>query len=264
MRHWRDCCKGAPNELYTSLILTAGPSSTSHVVVILFCWLGDHPSGQSFLRALLSWTGERCILKDVEARTFLDQQDSVVQVLSATRDCRWYIRSDALPGLSDEVIAESVARFSDIPERSAWLFELIGGAIASPNRAPSCIPDAAREALVRVDCIHQWKLATADEGSFGGLFCADVAGWIQSAIAFMDEVIMPRSCAGPLPTFIERREPVERIIAAFGGETEWAKLVDLKRRYDPDNTFFMSFWPSQRRMDYDYSSAGASICGGAR
>lgn len=74
----------------------------------------------------------------------------------------------------------------------------------------------------------------------------------------MDEVITPRSCAGPLPTFIERREPVERIISAFGGEKEWAKLVELKRRYDPDNTFFMSFWPSDRRLAYDFSSAGPS------
>lgn len=31
----------------------------------------------------MSWEGEVCLLKDVETRTFMTQQDSVVQILSA-------------------------------------------------------------------------------------------------------------------------------------------------------------------------------------
>lgn len=31
MKHWRDCCKNAPRELYMNLILTAGPTPAQHV-----------------------------------------------------------------------------------------------------------------------------------------------------------------------------------------------------------------------------------------
>ena len=66
-----------------NLILTAGPNPASHVVVIQLCYLGARSVGDQFLQNIMSWEGERCLFKDVETRTFLTQQDSVVQVLSA-------------------------------------------------------------------------------------------------------------------------------------------------------------------------------------
>lgn len=83
MKHWRDCCKGAPRELYMNLILTAGPTPAQHVVVIQLCYVGPRSEGDQFLQNIMSWEGEVCLLKDVETRTFMTQQDSVVQILSA-------------------------------------------------------------------------------------------------------------------------------------------------------------------------------------
>lgn len=37
--------------------------------------------GQEFLQAISSWEGERCLLNEVDEKTFLHQQDSVAQVL---------------------------------------------------------------------------------------------------------------------------------------------------------------------------------------
>lgn len=37
--------------------------------------------GQEFLQAISSWDGERCLLNEVDEKSFLHQQDSVAQVL---------------------------------------------------------------------------------------------------------------------------------------------------------------------------------------
>ncbi|KAI3492980.1 hypothetical protein L1887_42355 [Cichorium endivia] len=81
IRHWRDCLKaGLPRKFYTNLILTAGPSKTSHVIVIQVCYLGPKSDGEALVQAISSWTGERLLLKDVEERSFLSQQDGVAKV----------------------------------------------------------------------------------------------------------------------------------------------------------------------------------------
>lgn len=110
IKHWRDCLKGAPRQLYANLILTAGPDPSKHVrcpdldllslgtpgnvcadraiglaqvIIIQLCYVGDRTGGEPFVQAISSWEGERTLLKDVEMRTFLQQQGSVAQVLNA-------------------------------------------------------------------------------------------------------------------------------------------------------------------------------------
>lgn len=142
-----------------NLILTAGPDPSSHVrspllassraqlltrattqvVVIQLCYLGARSVGDQFLQSIMSWEGERCLLKDVETRTFLTQQDSVLKVLSAqgpfflsrfsvrflmvsfrwvAAGNRWCIRANLMNSLPDECIYQTVAAFKNIPERS--------------------------------------------------------------------------------------------------------------------------------------------------
>ena len=45
------------------------------------CYIGPREKGQEFLTALSSWTGERCLLNEVDEKSFVHQQDSVAQVL---------------------------------------------------------------------------------------------------------------------------------------------------------------------------------------
>lgn len=84
LKHWRDCLKNAPRELYTNLTLAAGPSFAGHAVIIQFLWCGKTRSeGEMLLQAILSWEGETCILKDVEERPYADQQENASQILSS-------------------------------------------------------------------------------------------------------------------------------------------------------------------------------------
>jgi hypothetical protein len=127
LRHFRDCVKGAPRELYANVLLTAGPADKDSLVVIQICYVGPKEQGLEYLQALSSWTGESCLLNEVHEKTFLSQQDSVAQVLRGRRGNQWYIRSALITSLPDEVINQTVLDFADTPvgcSKSVFLLDL--------------------------------------------------------------------------------------------------------------------------------------------
>lgn len=85
IRHFRDCVKQAPRELYANVLLTAGPADQDSLVVIQMCYIGPKEKGLEYLQAISSWDGESCLLNEVNEKAFLNQQDSVAQVLRAKR-----------------------------------------------------------------------------------------------------------------------------------------------------------------------------------
>ena len=83
IKHFRDCVKQAPRELYANVLLTAGPADQDSLVVIQMCYVGPKEKGLEYLQAISSWDGEPCLLNEVNEKAFLNQQDSVAQVLRA-------------------------------------------------------------------------------------------------------------------------------------------------------------------------------------
>jgi hypothetical protein len=188
LRHFRDCVKGAPRELYANVLLTAGPADKDSLVVIQMCYIGPKEQGLEYLEALSSWSGERCLLNEVHEKTFLSQQDSVAQVLRGKRGNQWFIRSALISSLPDEVINQTVLGFADTPVGcsgsppfatyflhfpflsvwicpnhcvlSAWLFELAGGAIV--DHEGTCVPKPQREAAFTIAALHQWEMGVDD------------------------------------------------------------------------------------------------------
>jgi len=140
--HWRDCVKSVPNDLYANLILTAGPPTpnggknsmnaredpaltkrvkmeakgqvNNSVIVIQICFLGPRSQGEAIVQAILAWTGERCLLKDVEMRSFMEQQDSVANVLRSGAGQRFFIKSDLIDSMTDKIITGTVKTFQNI------------------------------------------------------------------------------------------------------------------------------------------------------
>ena len=86
IKHFRDCIKDAPRELYANVLLTAGPADKDSLVVIQMCYVGPKAKGVEYLQAISSWDGERCLLNEVNEKSFLNQQDSVAQVLRGKRE----------------------------------------------------------------------------------------------------------------------------------------------------------------------------------
>lgn len=158
IKHFRDCIKGAPRELYANVLLTAGPSDRDSIVVIQMCYLGPKDKGLEFLHAISSWDGERCLLNEVNEKSFLNQQDSVAQVLrgksgsfvfipllpGVIRDVdmclcavgrQWFIRSSLIHSLPDEVINKTVLQFANTPIgcSMSFTYHLFTGDVHTPT-----------------------------------------------------------------------------------------------------------------------------------
>ncbi|KZP18370.1 hypothetical protein FIBSPDRAFT_792011 [Athelia psychrophila] len=230
IKHFRDCIKGAPRELYANVLLTAGPKGKDSLVVIQLCYLGPKEQGQEYLHAISSWDGERCLLNEVHEKTFLNQQDSVAQVLRGVAGRQWFIRSALVTSLPDDIIHQSVMKFSTGPMGCTWLFELGGGALV--DHEDTCIPKSQREASFNIVALHQWEMGNPD------LLCRSTAeDWISGTL-------LPVNSGGPVPAFLARDEPPERVMASYG--SNWDRLKDLKKKYDPTGLFRNSFWPLDR------------------
>ncbi|KAG8967436.1 hypothetical protein FRC03_009956 [Tulasnella sp. 419] len=228
LKHFRDCIKAAPRELYANAILTAGPRFGGALIVIQLCYIGTREQGIEFPQAIISWDGGPCLLNEVNEKNFSNQQDSVAKILKAAAGRKWFLRSDTVTTLNDDVIHQTVRRFSDTPDGCAWLFELGGGAVV--DFEDSCVPAPIRQASFNIVAFHQWPIEETDRRC------------VESAEDWMVETVHPHSPGGPLPCFLERREKVSRTIGVYG-EANWQRLCDLKRKYDPNGLFRHNFWP---------------------
>ncbi|KIM76644.1 hypothetical protein PILCRDRAFT_797325 [Piloderma croceum F 1598] len=216
IKHFRDCVKGAPRELYANVLLTAGPAGKDSLVVIQICYLGPREEGRDYLQAISAWDGESCLLNEVHEKSFLHQQHR-----------RWFIRSALITSLPDDIIHKTVFQFSTGPLGCTWLFELAGGAIS--DYEDTCIPKIQREARFTVAALHQWEIGIVDDR------CRSAAeDWISGTL-------MSVNTGGPYPTFLGRHEPPARTMACFG--PNWPRLVEIKHKYDPSGMFRNTFWP---------------------
>ncbi|KAF9649484.1 hypothetical protein BDM02DRAFT_3113707 [Thelephora ganbajun] len=233
IKHFRDCVKQAPRELYASVLLTAGPADQDSLVVIQMCYIGPKEKGAEYLQAISSWDGESCLLNEVNEKAFLNQQDSVAQVLRAKPGRQWFIRSTLITSLPDDIINRTVLEFADTPIGCTWLFELAGGAIKDFEN--SCLPKEQREAAFTVAALHQWDLGINDPKC---VYTAE--DWLGKTLKFVTQ-------GGPFPSFLGRGESADKTKASFG--KNWDRLVELKRKYDPTNLFRNTFWPLDEEGD---------------
>ncbi|KAJ7672064.1 hypothetical protein B0H17DRAFT_947822 [Mycena rosella] len=255
IRHFRDCVKGAPRELYANVLFTAGPEGKDSLIVVQMCYVGPKEKGLEYLLALSSWEGERCLLNEVNEKSFLHQQDSVAQVLRGKPGRQWFIRSALITSLPDEIINETVMQFADTPVGCTWLFELAGGAIV--DFEDNCVPKSQRESSFTIAALHQWEMTiddnrcidSAEEASipipprFVSFRCANptrLRQWIANSLQSVQS-------GGPFPSFLGRHEPAKRTIACFGDN--WERLREVKKKYDPKNLFRNSLWPLDADMN---------------
>ncbi|WWD18528.1 hypothetical protein CI109_102981 [Kwoniella shandongensis] len=231
LRHVRDCVKGSPRTVYTNIIMTAGPPGAPAIVVFQLCFSGSRAEGDNYIQAISSWEGGRSLFQDFSERRFERQQLAVEEVLKGGYGKKWFIKSNMLKSLSDEVIDETCRRFNSVPDGCTWLFEYTGGGAASEVK-DSCFPSTHREVSFTVAALHQWSHTEAPE---------EDTRCVTTAEDWINEVISPNSPGGPLPCFLQSSK-LEDVIGVYG-QQNYDRLKALKAVVDPDNFFRHAMWP---------------------
>ena len=133
---------------------------------------------------------------------------------------RYESRSHDLPSISDDVIATLMEHLPDMTGEftSAYLGGL-GGAIARVDPAATAFPH--RAAAFSFHIMAGWTEPEMDE---------QVTGWTRR----LHDALTPHATGGVYVNVLGHGE-ASRVRAAYGDN--WARLVELKRIWDPDNLF---------------------------
>jgi FAD/FMN-containing dehydrogenase len=136
---------------------------------------------------------------------------------------RWYSRAHYLHELTDGAIDAIVARVQDLPGEFTLVYlEAEGGAIARVDRAATAF--AHRDARFALHIFPGWAKA------------ADDAAMMEWAREFHSEM-SPYATGGAHANLLGGDEQ-NGARSAYG--TNYARLLDLKRKYDPENFFLMN------------------------
>jgi FAD/FMN-containing dehydrogenase len=133
-----------------------------------------------------------------------------------------YFKIDSLPELTDAAIDEMVDQANLAPSpMTQVILEPLGGEMMRIGDADLALnlPDAKWSYF----CLALWPDPADDD--------ANVA-WARG----LAEAMRPHALGSPYPNFVAVDEGQERLAAAYGPE-KYARLAELKRRYDPDNVF---------------------------
>ncbi|NUR58095.1 MAG: FAD-binding oxidoreductase [Catenulispora sp.] len=227
LRHYRDLMKSAPDELTTIVSLRkAAPlaviPATLHgrkVCAVTVCWVGDHATGERFLRPLRSFGSP--LLDLVAPRPYGALQGMFDQTVP--HGWHYYWKSTELGELTDEAI-DTIAHHAsrvDSARSYALIFQL-GGAIS--RLTGNATAYANRQAAHNLNVNGAWL--PEDPPEIGQRERA----WTREFFAAME-----KHQAGVYVNFLGD-EGVDRIHQAYG-ESNFRRLVALKTRYDPDNFF---------------------------
>lgn len=212
LRFWRDYAATAPDELTMTLRFVPGPDGRP-VIVIRATWSGDPGAGRKALEPLRSH-GE--LVSDTTKTTayLMVQSEAPSDPIPVYDETR----SGFIPQLSDaaiEVLAERAAR----PPASF----MVG--LAHLHGAVSRVAEDATAYPLREPGFDCW--ITAEWESPSGR--DEAVHWVESSWT----ALRPHTRGAYVNGLEDEGE--ERVRSAYG--RNYARLAEIKKRYDPDNAF---------------------------
>jgi FAD/FMN-containing dehydrogenase len=213
LRTFRDVDARAGNELSCQAQLVLDESSTPGLEVAP-CYTGSENDSEE-LEALRAAPG--LVSDGVRSHVFLEQQRIFDPGYGIDRN---YWKGHFVRELPDELIDELIGRMLALgrPPGEILIESLRGG---PKDVDPSTASLGYRDAAFNISVMASWTdPAYDDEG----------IAWARETAA----AIEPFSVSGGYANYMQADEPLERVRAAFGGDS-FARLRSLKSRYDPDN-----------------------------
>ncbi|HKX51402.1 MAG TPA: FAD-binding oxidoreductase [Candidatus Binatia bacterium] len=224
LTEYRQFINSAPEELNVWAVLRQAPPLPflpenvhgKEVVVLPIFYCGAVAEGETLIapvRAFGDVLGEH-----IGAQPYADWQKAFDPLLAP--GARNYWKSHNFTQLADGALNSIIEFAGSLPSPQCEIF--IGLIAGAPNRiAPDAMAYAARDAKFVLNVHGRWDEAKDD----------------QKCIAWAREFFKasaPYASAGAYVNFMTDEEG-DRIAAAYGSNYE--RLVEIKRRYDPDNVF---------------------------
>ena len=218
IRSFRDLVEDTPDELTLFLVLSHDRTSGDRIVAVSVCWTGDSEDARTRLDSLRSTPG--LLLDAVRPTSYLQLQAVFGEIPFGLRH---YWKGHFVTAMPDELIEFAVEHFARRrSQRGSVLIEpLQGHARRVPDDATAF---ANRHAAFNMSGISIWESPEDDD---------EQIAWAR---AFGDGLGPYSSRGGGYLNYMGSDEPLERVQAAFGVE-KFARLRELKRKFDPDNVF---------------------------
>ena len=226
LQHHREMAAKAPDELSAWVVMRLAPPlpflpEEVHglpALVLAFAYIGDPEEGEALIAERYAGFGEP-YGKNIGVMPFTDWQQGF-DALNAAGD-RNYWKSHNLAELSDPAIDAAIEAIGDLPSPHAEVFIAhLGGAISRIPEDQTAY--AHRDAEFVVNIHGHWTDPADDE--------AGVA-WARGLF----DALTPHAQGGVYVNFLSDEGP-ERVQEAYS-PAAWSRLVEVKRRYDPDNVF---------------------------
>ncbi len=225
LRFYRDFASEAPDELGSLAVFRLAPSAPfvpddqvgEPVLGLLVCYAGDIDEGRRLLRPLREFGPPLADL--IEPKSYVELQAMLDQ--GQPEGKRYYSKSEYLAGLSDQAIDAIVKYGADMTSPLGRLAVMqLGGAASRIDEM--AMAASHRDAGYVVAINNGWEDSTDSEVQIE---------WTREAWS----AIRPFS-TGTYVNFVSAQDDQERVKAAYG-EEKYARLVEIKNEYDPDNFF---------------------------
>lgn len=218
LRRYAAFAAAAPDELGVGVGMMSGPDGDP-VVMIAALWNGDQDQGKRVMKDLQGFGTP--LSAEVGPTTCSDMLARFDAWVAATDGCHWAIRTRSLPALTPEAADAVIAAMprAASPQCSVFWHHFHG---AATRLAPDGAAFGVRREHLMMEIVAGWK-PDGDDG-------AAHRGWARDLWSGLARLALPGGYANLLG-------PVDREQAAGAYGDNGARLLAVKRRFDPDGMF---------------------------
>jgi len=214
LRFYRDFSGRAPDDLTAFAVLMSLPDG-ARVVAIIAAWFGDITHGEATMAPLHAFGTP---LADMVGPLPYVQLQQLLDA-AAPHGISRYWKSGYAPALTDDIIEILTSSAATLSPLSALpIFQFHGAAARVPAPATAFV---SRRDQYDINVLAQW------------VDPAEAAGHVRSARAIWERLAPHTS--GVYVNHLDHDDGQARVKAAYG--TNYPRLADIKKRYDPYNVF---------------------------
>ena len=212
---WRALAADAPDNLACFALVTRSALSDEQGAIVSVAYFGDPDEGYEAIQPLME--GPAPVMDSLRPMYYAELQEIFGRMPFGLRN---YWSGRFLRELPDELIELTAAKFADGDITGTVLLEPLFGAAARVS--PNATAFAGREASYNATFVNSWADPGEDERKI------DIARSFSSGLA-------PWAIGGGYINYAS--ESIGDGLETEYGAQRFARLREIKRRYDPDNRF---------------------------